>query len=110
MRLILTLAADDQPPPGKTETRVFDGRGVTIGRGADNDWVLPDPERHLSKRHCVIAFADDRYTITDISTNGVFLNHSTTALGRGNSAPLRHGDRIEFGDYALQVALTTAEP
>ena len=32
------------------------GGEFSIGRAPENDWVLPDPERALSKRHCVLTF------------------------------------------------------
>ena len=35
---------------GVQPMRSFDENGGTVGRANGNDWVLPDPERHLSDR------------------------------------------------------------
>jgi type VI secretion system protein ImpI len=82
---------------------ILDDRGGTIGRQAGCDWVLDDPEGHVSKRHCRIAFASGQYRITDTSTNGVFLNGSPNPLGFGVSAVLRDGDRLSIGSFEVSV-------
>ena len=78
MPLILTLeqvkGSSDAPISGGRETRTLDEGRLTIGRGPGNDWVLADPQHHLSKTHCVIAFVGGSYVLTDLSTNGVFVN------------------------------------
>ena len=38
------------------ETRNVTGGEFSVGRGPGVDWVLPDPERLLSKRHFAVAF------------------------------------------------------
>ena len=40
--------------PGASAPVVMRGGSVTLGRGDDNDVVLPDPDRMVSKHHCVI--------------------------------------------------------
>jgi transcriptional regulator with AAA-type ATPase domain len=48
-------------------------RPTTIGRGSENDIVLPEPE--CSRKHCEIAFHDGRWTVRDNdSRNGTFVN------------------------------------
>jgi predicted component of type VI protein secretion system len=85
----------------------FDATVITLGRGADADWTLPDPEQHLSKKHCTIQLQGGQYSITDTSTNGLYLNRSSQPLGRGQSAPLRNGDRLGLGDYELVIRIET---
>jgi type VI secretion system protein len=92
-----------QPRPGLSKQ--FETGRATVGRGADNDWMLPDPEKHLSSRHCVIERRDNRYIITDVSKNGVFLNSAEYALGNGSFADLANGDLITIGDYQLRVEI-----
>jgi predicted component of type VI protein secretion system len=46
------LRYPDAVPP---QTRAPMGGEFSIGRGAENDWVLPDPERVLSKQHRLLA-------------------------------------------------------
>lgn len=92
-----------EPRPGMSKQ--FDVSRATVGRGIDNDWMLPDPEKHLSSRHCVIENRDNRYVIIDVSRNGVFLNNAEYALGNGSFADLADGDLILIGDYQLRVEI-----
>lgn len=110
MPLVLTVASYRNQLPPQPLVRRFDGPTVSIGRAPENDWVLPDPEFHLSKRHCVIRLQGGQYTITDISTNGVFVNGSPQPLGNGQSAPLHDGDRLVMGDYEMTVQIGAAVP
>jgi type VI secretion system FHA domain protein len=90
---------------------VITGGVYRIGRGSDNDWVLTDPLRLLSKSHCRIAFRSGRWQIDDTSTNGTFLNHETTPIG-DQPRPLRGGDRVRLGAYEIEVEIaeSTADP
>jgi len=76
---------------------------LTVGRGSDNDLVLPDPQRHLSKTHCVIAFDGRGGTVTDTSTNGVFLDNNAERLQRDLPVPLSEGSVLRFGGYQISV-------
>lgn len=82
--------------------------GGSIGRGKNNSWVLPDPERFLSSVHMEILFKDGQYFAIDHSTNGTFHNQSTTAIGKGSEILLSDGDSLKLGDYELQVSLLEA--
>ena len=109
MRLTVTVVIG-QPGGAATGTsRVFEGGPGTIGRGATCDWILPDPLSHLSKRHCVIAPTPTGFTVTDTSTNGVFVNGAPEPLGNGKTAVLTDGDRLGLGDYVLEVRMAAAE-
>ncbi|MGK9169331.1 type VI secretion system-associated FHA domain protein TagH [Inquilinus limosus] len=88
------------------DSRSFDQCGLTIGRDVDNDWVLEDPSRFLSKSHCFIDYVDGHYVLFDLSTNGTFLNGGATPIGRSNSVVLSDGDRITLGDYQFLVRLS----
>lgn len=76
---------------------------VVIGRGADADWQLDDPERYLSRSHCILAMADGKLTATDASRGGTFVDGSETALGTGNSVVLEDGMRLRMGDFVFRV-------
>ena len=67
--------------PGDGAPITMIGPNLTIGRGAGNDVVLPDPDRQISKNHCVIEDQDGEITVIDFSTNGTFLNYGKTPLG-----------------------------
>jgi type VI secretion system protein len=76
---------------------------LRIGRAADNDLVLPDPDRVLSKQHCVIRREEGRYVVLDGSANGTFLNDGADRLVRDHPVPLVAGDAIRLGAYVLTV-------
>lgn len=80
-------------------------QSYSIGRSQQCDWCLPDHERVISGKHARIDCDAHRFTITDISTNGVFINRSVSPLGKDNSHTLRDGDFLSFGDYELEVSV-----
>lgn len=82
-------------------------RGGSIGRGTQNDWVLPDPARVISSNHAAIVPQDAGYSVVDNSTNGTLLNDRR--LPQGIPQPLADGDRIAIGEYELTVSLDTAD-
>lgn len=101
----LVLSVIRCPDGAVPTTRRVTGGELSIGRGEGNDWVLADPNRHLSKHHCTIAFRSGRWTVTDHSTNGTFLDRAAEPIGRGASAPLRDGSRLTLGEYEIEVRL-----
>jgi type VI secretion system FHA domain protein len=103
MKLILTLTNHDPRTAPSDRTKSVEAGSLRIGRGRDNDWILPDPDRHISKNHCQIDFVGDGYTLTDSSTNGVFVNRTGRPVGRGNAVPLHDGDTIRLGTYDFEV-------
>lgn len=92
--------------PGKGDPVTLQGPSLTIGRGDENDLVLPDPDRLLSKRHCVVEDHNGNVVVVDISTNGTFLNYGKIALG-GTPTPLNDGDILSLGPYELMVEIST---
>jgi type VI secretion system protein ImpI/type VI secretion system protein len=106
----LTLSILRCPASAPTETRVFEGGQISIGRGPENDWVLPDPDRHLSKRHCMLAFHGGDWQLADTSTNGTYLNGESEPLGQGMPRRLRDGDRLRFGAYEIEARIGPSEP
>jgi type VI secretion system protein len=107
MTLRLRVASDQRRSLGDRSSIVFTVDGGTIGRSADNDWVLPDPLRYVSAHHARVVFRNNRYYLQDLSTNGVFVNDEPEALNRRGSEGhvLRNGDVLKIGDYHVVVAL-----
>jgi len=87
------------------------GPNLTIGRGPENDVVLPDPDRQISKTHCVLENHNGSLVVVDLSTNGTFLNYGKIALGR-TPTPLNDGDVLVMGPYELvvEVSSQSSEP
>jgi type VI secretion system FHA domain protein len=101
LMLVMIRCPDSVTP----ERREVHGGEFSIGRGNNNEWVIADPERHLSKRHCRIAYAMGDWELYDLSTNGTYLNHASEPLGRGIAQKLQNGDRITFGSYEIEVQI-----
>jgi predicted component of type VI protein secretion system len=84
---------------------VFAASGGRIGRGFDNDWVLPDPKRYLSVCHARVEQREGYWYIEDLSTNGVYLNDSRQPLSILPPRALSNGDSIRMGAYRMAVAI-----
>jgi len=105
MPMLLTL---EGPGGAVSETRTLTRGTLSIGRAGGNDWVLADPDRQLSKTHCVIAASGNRYVLTDLSTNGVFVNGATGRVPRDGQVELTDGDEFRLGDYVIRVSEAAA--
>jgi type VI secretion system protein ImpI/type VI secretion system protein len=90
--------------PGSAEPVTMRGASLTIGRAPENDLVLPDADRMISSRHCVIEDHGTSIAVIDISTNGTFLNYAKTPLGN-TPTPLNAGDVLIMGTYELIVEM-----
>jgi hypothetical protein len=80
--------------------------GVVIGRDAGCDVVVPHAE--VSRRHAEIVPAQAGYVLTDLSTNGVFVNGDRVKY----SALLGRGDVIRLGaeEFRFHADVPGAEP
>jgi len=67
---------------------------ITIGRGRDNDIVLPSD--CVSRRHSRLERRNDRVFVVDLaSTNGTYVNDEAQSV---RERPLERGDRLRIGD------------
>ena len=105
LKLVMIRCPDNVAP----ERREVRGGEFSIGRGKDNQWVVADPDRHLSKKHCQFTYGVGEWEVQDHSTNGTFLNQSGDPIGKGASQKLRHGDRVKFGLYEIEVIIDEEE-
>jgi type VI secretion system protein len=105
MALRLRVVSDHRRSLGDRCNIVFGVGGGTIGRSADNDWVLPDPLRYVSAHHARISFRQGAYLLEDLSTNGVYVNDNEKALGKQGPHKLQNGDLLRFGDYQVAVVI-----
>ena len=108
MPLRLRVVSEHRRLLGERSTVVFGVSGGTIGRSADNDWILPDPLRYISAHHARIHFRQGQYFLEDVSTNGSFVNDDERPLAKQGPYALRHGDVLRFGEYQVVVAVEAA--
>jgi ABC transport system ATP-binding/permease protein len=70
---------------------------VRIGRGAQNDIVLDDPDRTISRFHAEVRPEDGRYVLVDLgSQNGTWSEER-----RVDRVELRRGAPVMIGPYRL---------
>ncbi len=92
-------------PMGQQPPRRIDRTHLTLGRSSNNDCVLDDPSKEISRRHCRIEWRGMDYYVCDDSANGVFINQSGERLGHGNAQKLAHGDELNLGPYRFRVTI-----
>jgi type VI secretion system protein ImpI len=107
MSLVLTLEQGPRPQAMR-QASLEDGE-LVIGRSAEADWRIDDPDMFVSRAHCTIARGQDGYMVTDTSSSGLFVDDAHNPLGAGNSVALRQGMRLRLGDYVLRVDLQQAD-
>ena len=89
--VLARLVVQRGPEPGTSFLLSEDA--VRIGRTADNDIVIGDPE--MSRQHAQLVRQPDGYAIQDLgSTNGTFVNYQRLI----GLTMLSHGDVIAFGE------------
>jgi type VI secretion system FHA domain protein len=109
--LRLRIVSDQRRSLAERSSALFSVEGGTIGRSADNDWVLPDPLRYVSAHHARVLFRDGQFYLQDVSTNGVYVNDDMEPLAKRGSSGYRltNGDVLRMGDYHIVAALEQAE-
>lgn len=89
------------PPPVPMAAR-FDQAGGAIGRDAACALMLPDPEKRISRAHCLVSFESGHYSVRNQgSALPMLLNDVPVAYGA--QVPVGEGDRIVVGEYAMVV-------
>jgi type VI secretion system FHA domain protein len=107
MTLRLRIVSDQRRSLAERSSVTFTVEGGTIGRSADNDWVLPDPLRYVSAHHARVHFREGHFYLQDVSTNGVYVNDEMEPLAKRGAGGYRvtNGDVIRMGEYQIVAAL-----
>jgi len=105
MELVLEITSSEQFLLGENASKQFFPVGGVIGRSQGCDWVIPDQSRHLSGRHAQISAEGEDFYITDLSTNGVFLNGAATPLDKNKPHKLRSEDTLMMGDIQFKAII-----
>ena len=105
--LRLRIVSDQRRSLAERSSATFSVEGGTIGRSADNDWVLPDPARYVSAHHARVQFREGHFYLQDVSTNGVYVNDDMEPLAKRGSSGYRlaNGDMLRMGEYHIVAAL-----
>lgn len=108
MKLNLSVISANAVADSQSVT--VDRQSATLGRNPGNTLVLPDAKKWVSGKHATIEYRAPDYILTDTSTNGITLNQSARAMGRGNRVKLNDGDLLQIGDYSVRVTLLADAP
>ena len=110
MIVLTVISFNNAPSSGPSAS--FDELGGTIGRADNNQLVLPDPERTISRVHARVMFRNGTYAIVDNGSNPISVNGRV--VGGGLEVPLQPGDQVQVGGYVLSAtaggAATSADP
>ena len=106
MSLLMTLIKAPRPQPVR-QMRLEEGE-LVIGRSAEADWRIDDPDQYVSRAHCTVSARDGVFSVTDTSSGGLFVDGSHKPLGAGRSVPLSDGMRLRLGDYVVQIDLASS--
>ena len=69
---------------------------LNIGRSSENQIVINDVTKIISKKHAIFEINNGNYYITDLSTNGTFVNGKK--ISKGVQIKINHGDSILFAN------------
>ena len=105
MELMLEVMSSERHMLGERASHRFLPAGGVIGRSSECDWSLPDQTRHLSGRHAIISYEAGQFFITDISTNGVYLN-GPDPLPKNIAVALNDEDRLVMGEFQMRVRVS----
>jgi len=93
-----TIRAESGPLAG--QSFALDRSPFSIGRGADNDLVVPDTP--VSRKHACLELQGDRWLLRDLgSSNGTLLNRQVV---KDSPQPLRNGDLVGIGNSVFVFA------
>ncbi len=106
MRFTIISANHANPPP-QTEYD-FSPPGGTIGRGNDNNLVLPDNDRAISRLQAIVHVTPDGKCLFTNRGNVTRVVLNNIVLERGHQIEVQDGDILEIGDYRIQVGSTRA--
>ncbi len=81
-------------------------RNVRIGRGEQNDIVLPDPAKSVSRFHAELRFENGRYSVVDLNSQ----NGTWVAGRRVQQAVLEPGVPVVLGTYRVVLKVETPPP
>jgi type VI secretion system FHA domain protein len=105
MNLTLEVISANGAAMGASRRKVFGAEGGRIGRAVDCDWVLPSPDKFVSRHHATISFKYGQFYVKAEGENGVAVNNPHALLAFGTPSPIKQGDRLYIDDYEILVSV-----
>ena len=108
MYLTLEVVSPQAASLGADRRRVVSTSGLTIGRVAGNDWVIPDP--YISKQHARISYANGGFFVESLGRNAIAIGAPGNTLPGNQPQPLRNGDHLFIDQYEMIVTTMQGDP
>jgi len=84
--------------------------GGTIGRSPDNNLVLPDEQRQISRLQATVRFDDDGVAVLRNMSAVLPISVNGRSLAHEQEARVADGDRVAIGSYVLEAASPLRAP
>ena len=107
MNLILEVISPNGSDMGGGRRKSFGPEGGRIGRADDCDWVLPSPDKYISRHHATVFFKYGQFYVKAEGDNGVAINSPGTLLAFDVPSPLKQGDKIYIDEYEILANVQT---
>ena len=78
--------------------------GGTIGRSPDNNLVLPDEQRQISRLQATVRFDDDGVAVLRNMSAVLPIRVNGRALAHEQESRVADGDRVAIGSYVLEAS------
>jgi type VI secretion system FHA domain protein len=105
MNIMLEVISANGSSMGGGRCKVFGEAGGSIGRAPDCDWILPSPDKYVSRHHASILFKYGQFYVKAEGENGVAINNPNTLLAFDTPNPLKQGDRVFIDEYEILASL-----
>lgn len=106
MQLVMQLLDPPSGLPSHLLSMSFTHLGGIIGRSHQSEWCLPDTTAKLSGRHAHVTYQDGAFHLTDLSQNGIWLQHSQRRLEKARAYRIEDGTVYQMSDFKIVARLT----
>lgn len=107
MYLLQLFDIDNAAQP--LDARMLRDGTISIGRDTACDWVITDPDRALSREHCVLAATLDGLIVRAIGSNGVFDGSSGDRLPDLVDTAIQVPSSLRLGRFRIHASLAALD-
>jgi len=77
-----------------------------VGRAEHCDWIIDDPNCFVSAEHFLVERIAGLFYLTDLSSNGTFLNRQRLPHGQRSAQAINTDDEIRIGQMQINARLS----
>lgn len=92
------------------DERFLEAGELVVGRDPGVGWTVNDPDRAVSRSHCIFALKRGELTVRDVSSNGILVGAKREPPPRGEAMTIDNGDVVHIGDFDILVERVVAAP